>query len=78
MGALQAATRDPAIYLGRAQELGTVEQGKVADLLLLDADPTRDIRNTRKIAAVVAGGKVFSREALDRMLGDIERMANTN
>ena len=78
MAALQAATRDPANYLGRAQELGTVEQGKVADMVLLDADPTQDIRNTRKIAAVIAGGKVFSREALDRMLGEIERMANTN
>jgi imidazolonepropionase-like amidohydrolase len=78
MAALQAATRDPAIYLGRAQELGTVEQGKIADLLLLDADPAQDIRNTRRIAAVIAGGKVFSREALDRMLGEIERLANTN
>ncbi|HEV3008177.1 MAG TPA: amidohydrolase family protein [Burkholderiales bacterium] len=76
MAALQAATRNPAVYLDRVQELGTVEQGKVADLVLLEADPTQDIRNTCRIAAVIAGGKLFSREALDRVLGDIERLAN--
>ena len=78
MAALQAATRNPAVYLDRLKDLGTVEQGKLADLVLLDADPLQDIRNTRKIAAVISEGKLFSREALDRMLGDIERMAAAN
>jgi len=78
MAALQAATRSPAMYLQRAQDLGTVEKGKIADLVLLDADPTLDIRNTRRIAAVVAGGKLFDRAALDRMLGDVERLAGAN
>jgi len=78
MAALQAATRSPAMYLERAQDLGTVEKGKIADLVLLDADPTLDIRNTRRIAAVVAGGKLFDRAALDRMLGDVERLAGAN
>jgi len=55
-----------------------VEKGKIAELVLLDADPTLDIRNTRRIAAVVAGGKLFDREALDRMLGDVERLAGAN
>jgi imidazolonepropionase-like amidohydrolase len=55
-----------------------VEQGKIADLVLLDADPIADIRNTRSIAAVVMRGKLLQRPDLDRMLADIERLANTN
>jgi imidazolonepropionase-like amidohydrolase len=78
MAALQSATRSPVVYLGRLDDLGTVEQGKIADLVLLDADPTADIRNTRKIAAVIVGGKPFAREALERMLADIARLANPN
>jgi imidazolonepropionase-like amidohydrolase len=78
MAALQTATRNPALYLERGKDFGSVEPGKIADLVLLDADPTRDIGNTRKIAAVIHGGKLFSREALDHMLGEIERMAGTN
>jgi imidazolonepropionase-like amidohydrolase len=75
LAALQAATRNPAVYLDRLQDFGTVEKGKMADLVLLDADPTQDIRNTRKIAAVVNAGKLFSRAALDKMLADIERLS---
>jgi len=75
MSALQAATRNPAQYLGRLPDAGTVEAGKLADLVLLDADPLQDIRNTRAIAAVVANGKLHSREALARMLADVEQMA---
>lgn len=71
--ALQAATRDPARFLGLDKELGTVEEGKAADLVLLDADPLRDIKNTQKIAAVVVGGKLLDRPALDKMLAEAER-----
>jgi imidazolonepropionase-like amidohydrolase len=78
LAALQAATRNPAVYLQRLQDFGTVEKGKIADLLLLDADPTQDIRATRRIAAVVAAGKLLPREALERMLADIERLAGAN
>jgi imidazolonepropionase-like amidohydrolase len=78
MAALQSATRNPAVYLKRLHDLGTVEEGKIADLVLLEADPTMDIRNTRKIAAVIVGGKPFAREALERMLADIARLANPN
>lgn len=67
LAALQTATRNPAQFLGRAN-LGTIEPGKIADLVLLDADPLADIRNTRKIAAVVARGRLYDRKALDQML----------
>jgi len=78
MAALQAATRNPALFLGRGQDAGTVEPGKLADLVLLDADPLQDIGNTRRIAAVVANGKLYSREAIDKMLAGIERLAGSN
>ncbi|AFL86412.1 amidohydrolase, imidazolonepropionase [Terriglobus roseus DSM 18391] len=56
---LQTATLNPAVFLNRRADLGTVEQGKLADLLLLEANPLVDIRNTRKIAAVVADGQFY-------------------
>jgi imidazolonepropionase-like amidohydrolase len=59
--ALRSATLEPAKYLGAAESLGAVESGKIADLVLLDANPLADIRNTRKIAAVVFGGKYLSK-----------------
>src|SRR5213592_2842844 len=68
MQALQAATRNPARYMGREKELGIIETGKLADLVLLDANPLKNIANSRRIAAVVVGGKLFSRSSLDTML----------
>jgi hypothetical protein len=70
--ALQAATRDPARFFGREKDLGTVEPGKLADLVLLDADPLVDIHNTTKIAAVVADGRLLPRPELDLMLAEVE------
>ncbi|MFM7120494.1 MAG: amidohydrolase family protein [Gammaproteobacteria bacterium] len=64
---LIAATRRPAEFLGREDDLGTVAPGKLADLVLLDADPLVDIRNTRRIAAVMRGGRLFDRAALDAL-----------
>jgi cytosine/adenosine deaminase-related metal-dependent hydrolase len=56
--------------MGLAGETGTVEVGKRADLVLLDADPLADIRNTRRIHAVVANGRLLDRAALDGLLAE--------
>jgi imidazolonepropionase-like amidohydrolase len=72
MEALQTATRNPAQFLGRLRDLGTVEAGKIADLVLLDANPLDDIHNTQKIDAVVLAGRLFSRKELDGMLRRVQ------
>jgi imidazolonepropionase-like amidohydrolase len=75
MEALQAATLNPARYLGQDKDLGTVEKGKIADLVLLDASPLDDIGNTRKIDAVVVSGKLHPKADLQKMLADVEALA---
>jgi imidazolonepropionase-like amidohydrolase len=75
MQALQTATRNPALFLGRLADMGTVEKGKLADLVLLDANPLEDIANTRRIRAVVLAGRYFGRGDLDRMLKQVEEAA---
>jgi imidazolonepropionase-like amidohydrolase len=72
--ALQTATLNPARVLGMADSLGTVEPGKLADLVLLDANPLEDIRNTQKILAVVADGRLSRRADLDQLLAGVERL----
>jgi imidazolonepropionase-like amidohydrolase len=62
--ALQAATLNPALYLDASDSLGTVEEGRVADLVLLDANPLEDIRNTTRINAVMANGRLFYEDEL--------------
>lgn len=74
MQALQAATLNAGKYLGLA-DTGTVEKGKRADLVLLDANPLEVIGNTRKIQAVVLAGRYFSRSALDGLLHQVEEAA---
>ena len=77
MQALQAATRNPGEYLGFA-DTGTIEKGKRADLVLLEANPLADIKNTRKIQSVVLAGRYFSRADLDRLLaGVVEEAAKS-
>jgi imidazolonepropionase-like amidohydrolase len=66
--ALRAATLNPAKLLGKEATIGTVDVGKTADLVLLDADPLADIANTKKIRAVIVRGRLLDREELDRML----------
>lgn len=73
--ALQAATLNPARFFGREKDLGTIESGKIADLVLLDANPLDDIANTKRISAVIYGGVVFPRTSLDEMLAKIETLA---
>jgi imidazolonepropionase-like amidohydrolase len=75
MQALQTATLNPAKFMGRTADLGTVEKGKLADLLLLDANPLENIANTQKIRGVVLAGRYFDRTALDRMLRGVEKAA---
>jgi Tol biopolymer transport system component/imidazolonepropionase-like amidohydrolase len=62
--AIRAGTAGAAHILGAERDLGTVEVGKVADLVLLDADPTQDIRNTRRIWNVIQGGRLVDRAAI--------------
>jgi imidazolonepropionase-like amidohydrolase len=59
MEALQSATIKPATFLGKLDILGTIERGKIADLVLLDANPLEDISHTRKINSVILGGKLL-------------------
>jgi imidazolonepropionase-like amidohydrolase len=74
MEALASATRKPAEWLGLGDSVGTIEAGKVADLVLLDADPLADITNTRRIAAVVLRGRLFRRGDLDGLLAAVAAM----
>ncbi|MGE0555887.1 MAG: amidohydrolase family protein [Gemmatimonadales bacterium] len=75
--ALRAATSNPARFIGREHELGTVAVGKLADLVVLDADPLASIRNTRRVHAVVLGGRLLDRVALDRVLREVEADAGS-
>jgi imidazolonepropionase-like amidohydrolase len=68
MEALQTATLNAAMYLGITDGFGTVEAGKYADLVLLEANPLSDINNTRKIAAVIVGGRLIEKEELQLMV----------
>jgi Amidohydrolase family len=76
MAALQAATRNAAQFMRQADRLGTVQRGKIADLVLLDKDPLADIHNTRAIRAVVVHGKLYTRAELDAMLAKAQLLAN--
>jgi Amidohydrolase family len=78
MQALQAATKNPAEFLGTLQTQGTIEQGKFADLLLLDTNPLANIHNTQKIRAVILRGKLLDRNDLDGLLAAAEKFAAMN
>ena len=78
MEALQTATRNPATYLGLIDMVGTVDAGKKADLVLLEANPLENISNTRRINAVIVNGKLIPRVSLDKMLKEAEAAANKN
>ncbi len=73
--ALQAATVNPAKFMKREKDLGTIEAGKLADLVLLDANPLEDIANTRRINAVLVNGRLLTRDDLDGMLNKVAERA---
>ena len=66
--ALAAATVTPAQFLGAEDDWGAIAPGLRADLVLLDADPLADIRNTQRIRAVFVGGRMLDRARLDQLL----------
>jgi imidazolonepropionase-like amidohydrolase len=78
MQAVQAATKLPAEFLGKLQTQGTIEQGKIANLVLLDSNPLDDINNTQKIRAVVLRGKLLDRRFLDEILAKEESFAKAH
>jgi membrane dipeptidase len=76
MEALQSATLNAARFLGMTDATGTVEIGKLADLVLLDANPLDDIRNTQRISAVVLNGRLFPKAELQQLLAAAEASAS--
>lgn len=75
MEALQTATLNPARFLGKEKDFGTIAEGKIADLVLLEGDPLADIRNTTKINSVVVNGRLLDRNALDQRLTQVQALA---
>jgi imidazolonepropionase-like amidohydrolase len=75
IAALQTATRNAAELMGRLSERGTIEPGKLAEILILDADPLADIRNTRRISALVESGVLRRRPDLDAILARVAAAA---
>jgi hypothetical protein len=78
MEALQTATINPAKFLGTIDSLGTIQKGKIADMVLLNANPLIDIRNTQYIQAVFINGRYFTKEALQGMLNKVENAVKKN
>ncbi len=68
LAVLQTATINPAKYFGLENDLGTIAEGKLADLVILDENPLENVANTKKVHAVVANGALLQREDLDTML----------
>jgi imidazolonepropionase-like amidohydrolase len=75
--ALRAATLEPARYFGAADTLGTIERGKIADLVLLDGNPLANIRNTARVHTVVLRGRLIDDARRRRMLEDVAQRAAT-
>lgn len=75
--ALRSATIDAASFAGMEKEYGSIETGKAADLLLLDANPLEDVRHTRRIAGLFFAGKYLDRAALDELLAFAEQQAGS-
>jgi imidazolonepropionase-like amidohydrolase len=76
MEALLSATSEAARFLGREKSRGTLQKGMAGDAVLLDANPLDNIANTRRIHAVILGGKLMPRKFLDGMLSAVEQAAS--
>lgn len=74
IAALKTATINAAESADKLADFGTVEEGKVADLVLLEANPMIDIKNTRKIVGVVLNGQLHDRNDLDRLLREVRNL----
>lgn len=75
--ALQTATLNPAKFYGKTKDFGTVEQGRIADLVLLPENPLKNIANTRTVTGVIADGRYISQEQLDEMKTKLRALAAT-
>ncbi len=75
LAALQAATVNPAKFMGKTADFGTIEAGKIANLVLLSADPLADIHNSTQIQAVWMEGKYFDKAVLEQMLEKVKERA---
>jgi imidazolonepropionase-like amidohydrolase len=74
--AIRTATLNPARFLATEVDFGTVARGKIADLVLLEANPLESIGNTRKINSVVMNGQLMDRAALDKLLATAQLTAS--
>ena len=75
MEAIQAGSRNCAESLGRLKDLGTIEENKIADFILLDKNPLTDIANTKSIIMVVVKGYAYTHEELDQILEKVAQQA---
>jgi imidazolonepropionase-like amidohydrolase len=75
--ALQTSTLNPAEFYNRRGDYGTIQTGRIADLILLEANPLEDIANTRKIAGVVADGHYLSKDDLEQLRTRLKQLAAT-
>ncbi len=73
---LRSSTINPAIFINRKADFGTIEVGKLASLVLLNKNPLENIENTKAIETVILRGKVYDRKALDLMLEEAKSITN--
>jgi imidazolonepropionase-like amidohydrolase len=74
--ALKAATVTPATALGYVKDIGTIEEGKLADLVILEANPLDDIRNTDKIDKVMLNGRLYDAETMNETVTGTRKKEN--
>lgn len=73
MEVLKTATINPATTFGMEQQLGSIKEGKLADLIVIDGDPLADIRVTDKVTYTMVNGKLFNAETMNELNGDKEK-----